>query len=124
VSPRASKKRGRASSRRAPSAPDADKRPARPRRRAVRSSRASTSDLDKVRSAILRVRPRLPESALKEKASLVADLGVDSLSFAELSIELENAFGRPIFLGDVLADLDDPAALTVGELASKLAEGT
>jgi acyl carrier protein len=82
-----------------------------------------TPALQKVKAALRKVRPELPPRKVTPGASLVADLGIDSLAFAELSLALEDAFGRPIFLGDVLADLDDPASLTVGQLASRLAKG-
>lgn len=74
----------------------------------------------KVRRAIQRVARDLPERALTPEASLVADLGIDSLKFAELSLALEEEFGRPIFLADVLADVDAPDELTVGGLAERL----
>ena len=74
-------------------------------------------DLRKVQTAIHRVRPELVTKRIKPEASLVTDLGVDSLALAELSIALEDAFGHPVFLGDILANIDDPAQITVGQLA-------
>ena len=76
--------------------------------------------LEQVRRAVRKVRPDLPARAVTPGASLVADLGIDSLKLAELSVALEEVLGRPVFLGDVLADVADPAALTVAQLAAYL----
>jgi hypothetical protein len=78
--------------------------------------------LAKVRAALRSVLPQLPEGALAPSARLMEDLGVDSLKVAELSVALEEAFLRPVFLGDVFARVDDPSQLTVGQLAELLAE--
>lgn len=88
---------------------------------AAAAAAADRGDLDRVRRAIRRVRPELSPRHLTPSASLVADLGIDSLALAELSIALEDEFQRPVFMGDVLADLEEPANITVGELARYLA---
>jgi acyl carrier protein len=76
--------------------------------------------LEKVQGAILAVKKTLPARAVRPEASLVQDLGIDSLKFAELSLELEDAFGRPIYLGDVLSEIEDPTTITVAQLAERL----
>jgi acyl carrier protein len=53
-------------------------------------------------------------------ARLLDDLGIDSLKVAELSLALEEAFDRPVFLGEILAGVEDPTAFTLGELAAAL----
>jgi acyl carrier protein len=79
--------------------------------------------LEKVQGAILAVKKTLSPRAVRPEASLVKDLGIDSLKFAELSLELEDAFGRPIYLGDVLSEIEDPATITVAQLAERLERG-
>jgi acyl carrier protein len=80
----------------------------------------SRSSLAKVQAAIRVVDPKLSARAIHPEASLVGDLGIDSLKFAELSLALEDAFGRPIYLGDVLAEIEDPTTITVAQLAEHL----
>jgi acyl carrier protein len=80
----------------------------------------SRSSLAKVQSALRAVNPSLTARAVGPEASLVADLGIDSLKFAELSLALEDAFGRSIYLGDVLAEIEDPRSITVAQLAEHL----
>jgi len=92
------------------------------RRKLTAVSEASAPALEKVRAGLRRVLPHLPADALVPTARLMADLGVDSLKVAELSVALEEAFDRPIFLGDAFARVDDPSQLTVGRLAELLAE--
>jgi acyl carrier protein len=81
----------------------------------------TASALKRVQAAIHAIRPDLPLSRIRPGASLVADLGIDSLTLAQLSIALEDVFGQTIFLGDVLSEVDDPATITVGQLAKLLA---
>jgi len=78
--------------------------------------------LARVRAALRSVLPQLPEDALVPGARLMDDLGVDSLKVAELSVALEEAYARPVFLGDVFARVDDPSQLTLAQLAALLAE--
>lgn len=56
------------------------------------------------------------------QASILADLGLDSLKVVELTVLLEKQLGRPVFLPEWIASVDDPADLTVGSLAHFLAE--
>lgn len=84
--------------------------------------RTSTA-LAKVQAAIGTVMHSLPSGAIRPEASLVDDLGIDSLKFAELSLALEEAFERPIYLGDVLSEVDDPRTITVAQLAEFLERG-
>jgi acyl carrier protein len=79
-----------------------------------------SSALARVRTALRRVLPKVPASKMTVRAKLVTDLGVDSLKVAELSLALEDAFDRPVFLGDLFADVEDPTQITVGELAKWL----
>lgn len=106
--------------------PKARKRPApsgRTARSPERAAAAPPDALAKVRAAISRVRPQLSPRKIVPRASLVADLGIDSLAFAELSVALEDEFDRPVFIGDVLADIEDPGTITVAQLAQHLARG-
>jgi acyl carrier protein len=79
--------------------------------------------LERVQAALLAVKPSLPASAVRPEASLVDDLGIDSLKFAELSLELERVFGRPIYFGDVLSNVEDPTTITVEQLGELLERG-
>ena len=49
-------------------------------------------EMSKVREALHRVVPEAPQRALRDGASLVDDLGLDSLKIAELSMVLEQVF--------------------------------
>lgn len=89
-------------------------------RRAPSEEAPDPEALRRVQRAIRAVKPELSLRAIREEASLVRELGMDSLKFAELSIALEEAFGYPVFLGDVLADIEDPTRITVGQLARHL----
>ncbi len=89
-----------------------------PRRPSAGTSRDVA--LERVRRALLDVLPDKTPRQLARNASLVRDLGVDSLKTAELSLSLERHFGRPIFVGELFADVDDPRTLTVGDVAELL----
>ena len=65
--------------------------------------------------------PLVSARTLRPDARLMGDLGVDSLKVAELSVALEAAFDRAIFLGDLFAEVEDPSLLTVADLARYLA---
>jgi acyl carrier protein len=97
--------------------------PARPRTSAEgeRQGRGRQVATEKVLLVLRRVLSQLPPRAFKGQASLVKDLGVDSLKVAELSIALEDAFDKPVFLGEVFAHVEDPTSLTVEQLAEFLA---
>jgi acyl carrier protein len=56
------------------------------------------------------------------EASILADLGMDSLKVVELTVLLEKQLGRPVFLPEWIASVEDPAELTVASLARFLAE--
>jgi acyl carrier protein len=56
------------------------------------------------------------------QASILADLGLDSLKVVELTVLLEKQLGRPVFLPEWIASVNDPADLTVESLALFLAE--
>ena len=71
---------------------------------------------DKVVSAVVQVAPQAARAAIRPSTQLVADLRVDSLKVAELSILLEESFGFMIFLPELLATVDDPRDLTVESL--------
>ena len=60
--------------------------------------------------------------AITPDASILADLGLDSLKVVELTMLLEKQLGRPVFLPEWIASVDDPADLTVGSLARFLAD--
>jgi acyl carrier protein len=53
-------------------------------------------------------------------ASLLHDLGMDSLRVVELTLRLETLLKRPVFLPEWIASVDDPADLTVGSLVDFL----
>ncbi len=84
----------------------------------------TTSALAKVKAAIAAVKPELDPLVVTPHARLVKDLGIDSLKLAELSLALEDVFEHPIHLGEVLADAEDPAEMTVADLAARLDAGS
>lgn len=90
------------------------------RRPQRRQTTGATVAIQKVQDALRKVKPELEPEVLKPQASLVEDLGVDSLKFAELAIALEDVFGRPVYLGEILADIEDPGTITVAQLAAHL----
>lgn len=57
---------------------------------------------------------------IKPQASILADLGLDSLKVVELTVLLEKELGRPVFLPEWIASVEDPADLTVDSLAKFL----
>ncbi len=63
---------------------------------------------------------RALRSRIVPSASLLRDLGMDSLRVVELTLRLERALRRPIFLPEWIAGVDDPDDLTVGSLAEFL----
>ncbi|MBI2889306.1 MAG: hypothetical protein HYY13_00820 [Nitrospirae bacterium] len=64
--------------------------------------------------------PEETRAQISREASLIMDLRIDSLKVAELSILLEEAFGQPVYLPDMLAEEDDPNDLTVASLVGFL----
>ena len=56
------------------------------------------------------------------EASILSDLGMDSLKVVELTVLLEKQLGRPVFLPEWIASVDDPAELTVASLARFLSD--
>ena len=59
---------------------------------------------------------------ISPESSLLSDLGMDSLKVVELTVLLEKQLGRPVFLPEWIASVDDPADLTVESLARFLSE--
>ena len=76
---------------------------------------------DEVLAAVIAVlQPLVPEHAradIRPEASLVNDLGLDSLKVVELSLGLEEKLGYPVFLPGWIAIASDPSELTVQSLA-------
>jgi acyl carrier protein len=91
------------------------------KRRAPRPTTASVAVTAKVRKALRRVLPHLPLQALTPKARLLADLELDSLRVAELSLALEDELGYPVFLAELFANVDDPDELRLADLLAFVA---
>lgn len=62
-----------------------------------------------------------PGREIVPSASLLHDLGMDSLRVVELTLRLEVLLGRTVFLPEWIASVDDPSELTVGSLVDFLA---
>jgi acyl carrier protein len=77
--------------------------------------------LEAVRGALSPLVPPRARGRIAPAASLIDDLGMDSLKVVELTMRLERALGRPVFLPEWIASVDDPAQLTVGSLVAFLA---
>ena len=75
-----------------------------------------------VRRALCGLVPKRLQKRIVPKASILADLGLDSLKVVELTMLLEKQLGRPVFLPEWIASVEDPADLTVASLARFLAD--
>lgn len=75
-----------------------------------------------VRQALEALVPKNLRKKIRPEASILTDLGLDSLKVVELTVLLEKQLGRPVFLPEWIASVDDPAELTVESLALFLAE--
>jgi len=88
----------------------------------VRSRRHDPELFPQVRQALEVLVPRKLRKRIKPEASILADLGLDSLKVVELTMLLERQLKRPVFLPEWIASVEDPADLTVESLARFLAE--
>lgn len=87
----------------------------------VRSRRHDPELFPQVRQALEVLVPRKLRKRITPQASILADLGLDSLKVVELTMLLEKELGHPVFLPEWIASVDDPADLTVESLARFLA---
>lgn len=71
---------------------------------------------DKVISILKLIVPEEFETAIELEMSLINDLSIDSIKVAELSILLEDGFGCPVFIPDLLVEYRDPYEITVNAL--------
>ena len=74
-----------------------------------------------VQKALCALVPKGLHKRITPSASILADLGLDSLKVGELTVLLEKQLGRPVFLPEWIASVEDPADLTVDSLARFLA---
>lgn len=74
-----------------------------------------------VHKALCALVPKGLHKRITPSASILADLGLDSLKVVELTVLLEKQLGRPVFLPEWIASVEDPADLTVDSLARFLA---
>jgi len=88
----------------------------------VRSRRQDLELFPQVRQALEVLVPRKLRKRIRPEASILADLGLDSLKVVELTLLLEKQLKRPVFLPEWIASVEDPADLTVESLARFLAE--
>jgi acyl carrier protein len=87
-------------------------------------ARSRKQDLElfpEVRNALQVLVPKKLRRRITPQASILADLGLDSLKVVELTMLLEKQLGRPVFLPEWIASVEDPADLTVESLARFLA---
>src|SRR2546427_12725014 len=75
-----------------------------------------------VREALETLVPKRLRKRITAAACILADLGIDSLKVVELTMLLEKLLGRPDFLPEWIASVEDPAELTVASLARFLAD--
>lgn len=84
-----------------------------------RVARALEVDLLKaVENALRPLVRRRARNRICASASLVRDLGMDSLKVVELSLTLEETLCRPVFLPAWISSVDDPCDLTVASLVA------
>ncbi len=88
----------------------------------VRSRRHDPELFSEVRQALQALVPKKLRNRITPQASILADLGLDSLKVVELTMLLEKQLGRPVFLPEWIASVEDPGELTVESLARFLAE--
>jgi acyl carrier protein len=88
----------------------------------VRSRRHDPELFPQVRQALEVLVPRKLRKRIRPDASILADLGLDSLKVVELTMLLEKQLKRPVFLPEWIASVEDPADLTVESLARFLAD--
>jgi acyl carrier protein len=88
----------------------------------VRSRRHDPELFPQVRQALEVLVPRKLRKRIRPEASILADLGLDSLKVVELTMLLEKQLKRPVFLPEWIASVEDPADLTVESLALFLAD--
>lgn len=88
----------------------------------VRARKQQPGLFPDVHEALVALVPRKLRSRITPDASILADLGLDSLKVVELTMLLEKQLGRPVFLPEWIASVDDPSDLTVGSLARFLAD--
>ena len=95
-----------------------------PERGAVLVARSRKQDPElfpEVRGALEVLVPKKLRRRITPQASILGDLGLDSLKVVELTMLLEKQLGRPVFLPEWIASVEDPADLTVESLARFLA---
>ena len=83
----------------------------------VRAQKAQPALFPAVRTALAVLVPKGLRKRITPSASILADLGLDSLKVVELTVLLEKELGRPVFLPEWIASVEDPADLTVASLA-------
>ncbi|HWT86593.1 MAG TPA: acyl carrier protein [Myxococcales bacterium] len=91
-----------------------------PERGVVLVSKSRKHDLKlftEVRDALQELVPKKMRRRITPQASILGDLGLDSLKVVELTMLLEKRLGRPVFLPEWIASVEDPADLTVESLA-------
>ncbi|GAC1536686.1 MAG: hypothetical protein NVS2B9_02550 [Myxococcales bacterium] len=90
----------------------------------VRSRKQEPELFPAVKKALEALVPPALRKKITPRASILADLGMDSLKVVELTVLLEKELGRSVFLPEWIASVDDPGDLTVESLARFLASGT
>lgn len=88
----------------------------------ARARKNAPDEMQAVRNALEELVQRSLHKKIKPGASILADLGLDSLKVVELTVLLEKELGRPVFLPEWIASVEDPADLTVDSLARFLAQ--
>src|SRR2546427_10933505 len=88
----------------------------------TRSRRHDPELFPEVQKALQVLVPKKLRKRITPQASILADLGLDSLKVVELTMLLEKQLGRPVFLPEWIASVEDPGDLTVESLARFLAE--
>jgi acyl carrier protein len=87
----------------------------------VRSRKQEPELFPAVKKALQALVPPELRKKITPSASILADLGMDSLKVVELTVLLEKELGRSVFLPEWIASVEDPGDLTVESLARFLA---
>ena len=76
----------------------------------------------KIKPILHKISPDINIDNISMESLLINDLAIDSLKVAELSILLEDSFGKPFFVPDLIAKSENPYYVTVKTLVKYIAK--
>lgn len=76
----------------------------------------------KLKPILHKISPDINKDDISMESLLINDLAIDSLKVAELSILLEDSFGKPFFVPDLIAKAENPYNISVKTLVIYIAK--